>query len=174
MESGNGITSVQDSSLVPIFRTFKFSQEAQEKNRFRRCITGDGSWFTLEFQHSAKWSMSRDEVSQRVKQTIGTGEFMLTVLWGLDGFHVVNLMPERHSFNTQYFLEHIMRELVCSVFPDGRKPHSRRCNAHLDNCRVHCSKASEVFFMEFSAVCNFWSSLHCGFLVSTLTDTIRP
>jgi hypothetical protein len=56
--------------------------------------------------------MSRDEVPQRVKQTIGTGEFMLTILWGLDGFHVVDLMPEQHRFDTQYFLEQIMQELL--------------------------------------------------------------
>jgi hypothetical protein len=59
------------------------------------------SWFTLELQHPAKWSMSRDAVPQRVKQTIGAGEFMLTVLWGLDEFHFVDLMPERDSFDTQ-------------------------------------------------------------------------
>jgi hypothetical protein len=90
--------------------------------------------------------MSRDEVPQRVKQTIGTGETMLTVLWGLDGFHVVDLMHGRHSSDTQYSLEHMMQELLCAVFPDGRKPHSRRLNVHRDNCRVHRSKALEAFF----------------------------
>jgi hypothetical protein len=60
--------------------------------------------------------MSRDEVPQRVKQTIGTEEFMLTVLWGPDEFHVVDLMPDRHSFDTQYFLEHIMKSSCVRYF----------------------------------------------------------
>jgi type II secretory pathway component PulL len=98
--------------LLPILET-------QEKNQFRGIVTGDKSWFTLEFQHSVKWSRSRDEVRQWVKQTIGTRKLILTVLWGLDGFHVVDLMPGWHSFNSEDFLENIMQEILRVVFPDG-------------------------------------------------------
>jgi hypothetical protein len=38
--------------------------EGLEKGQFRNVMTGDESWFTLQFQHSAKWDVSRDDVPQ--------------------------------------------------------------------------------------------------------------
>jgi hypothetical protein len=49
-------------------------------------------------------------------------------------------------------LNHILEPLLPVVFPDGRKPHSRRLSLHLDNGRVHRSKASESFFAENSII----------------------
>jgi hypothetical protein len=71
---------------------------------------------------------------------------MLTLIWGIDGFHPVDLMTEQHSYNTQYFHYHILESLLLAVFPGDRKPHSWRLGLHHGNCRVHCSKASENFF----------------------------
>jgi hypothetical protein len=56
----------------------------------------------MKYHHSTKWSVSRDDVHQKVKQQIGTQKFMLTVIWGIDGFHVVDLRTEQHNYNTQY------------------------------------------------------------------------
>jgi hypothetical protein len=83
--------------LLPIFKD-------HEKNRF---VTGDESWFTLEFHHSMKWSVSRDDVPQKVKQQIGTQKFMLTVIWGIDGFHDVDLIIERHNHNTEWIASYV-------------------------------------------------------------------
>jgi hypothetical protein len=48
--------------------------------------------------------LSRDEVPQNVKTDIGTVKFMLTVIWGINGFHVIDLMPAQCRFNSQYFV----------------------------------------------------------------------
>jgi hypothetical protein len=72
----------------------------------------------------------------------------LAVIWGIDGFHIIALMTEHHGHNTQYFLCHILKPLLLAAFPDGRKPHSRRLTLHLDNCRVHRSKASDNFSLK--------------------------
>jgi hypothetical protein len=77
---------------------------------------------------------------------------MLVIIWGIDGFHVVDLMTEQHSYNTQYFLSQSWESLLLAVFPDCRKPHSRSLSLHLDNCRVHNSKASENFHAENSII----------------------
>jgi hypothetical protein len=71
--------------------------EAHDKHKFQRFVTGDESRFTLEFHNSAKWNISRDDVPQKVKQQIGNQKFMLTIIWGIDGFHVVDLMTEQHN-----------------------------------------------------------------------------
>jgi hypothetical protein len=42
-------------ALLPILKV-------RAKNEFQRYVTGDGSWLTLGFRHSTKWSASRDDV----------------------------------------------------------------------------------------------------------------
>jgi histone-lysine N-methyltransferase SETMAR len=73
---------------------------------------------------------------------------MLTVIWGIDGFHVVDLMTSRRSFNYESFVSHVLAPMVAKGFPMGRIPHTRRLQLHLDNCRVHFSKATEQFITE--------------------------
>jgi hypothetical protein len=119
--------------------------KAHEETKIQRFVTGDENWFTLEFHQSTKWSGSRDDVPQNIKQQIGTLKFMFTVIWGIDKFHVVDLTTGQHSYNTQYFLSYILEPLLLAVFPDGRQPHSRWLSLHLDNCRVRRSMASENF-----------------------------
>jgi hypothetical protein len=55
-------------------------------------ITSNESWFYLEHQHASQWSVSRNEVPQRVDPAIGIAKFMLTAIWGVNGFHVRDLM----------------------------------------------------------------------------------
>jgi hypothetical protein len=131
--------------LLPILKV-------HDKDKFQRFVIEDESWFTLEFHHSTKWSISRDDVPQKAKQQTATQKFILTVVWGIDGFNVVDLITEQHSYNTQYFLSHILEPLLLAVFPDSRKPHSCQLSLQLDNCCVHRSKASENFFAENSII----------------------
>jgi hypothetical protein len=77
---------------------------------------------------------------------------MLTVIWGIDGFHVVNLMNGQHSYNTEHLLSHILEPMLLTVFPDGRKPHFCPLTLRLDNCCIHRSKASENVFAEDSII----------------------
>jgi hypothetical protein len=54
-----------------------------------------------------------------VKQQIGTQKFMLAVIWGINGFHVVDLMTEQHKYNTQYFLSHTLEPPLLAVFTEA-------------------------------------------------------
>jgi hypothetical protein len=55
---------------------------------------------------------------------IGTKNVMLTVIWRVDGFHVVDMMPPGGRINTKYFLTHIMDSLLAKGFPEGKKPYT--------------------------------------------------
>jgi histone-lysine N-methyltransferase SETMAR len=81
----------------------------------------------------------------KTKPMIGTPKFMLTVMWGIKGFHVVDLMTSQDQFNSQYFVEHIMMPLVQEIFPHGRNRPTLRLHLHLDNCRAHFSTVAELF-----------------------------
>jgi hypothetical protein len=121
-----------------------------EGNAFRNSLTGDESWFTLEYQHSEKWKwkVSRDVMPESVKQQIGTKEFVLTVICGVDGSHVVDLMTSQCCFRAEYFVSTVMASMIAKVFPYGRSPHARRLPLHPDNCRVPLSTVTEQFITE--------------------------
>jgi hypothetical protein len=79
---------------------------------------------------------------------IGTANWILTAISGVDGRHLLDLIPSHCRFNTQYFVEYGMAPLVQTVFPQGRTWCAHRLNDHLNNCRIHFSKATEQFFIE--------------------------
>jgi hypothetical protein len=125
--------------------------EALQKNNFRTVVTGDESWFDLETGHSAQWSLCRDDVATKTKPTINTPKFMLTVMWAVKGFHVVDLMTSQNQFNSQYFVEHIMMPLVQEIFAHGRDRRALRLHFHLDNRRVTCQKWQNSFFKQMTS-----------------------
>jgi hypothetical protein len=102
----------------------------------------------LEYQHAAKWSPSREDVSERVREQIGTKKLVFTVIWGVDGFHLVDLITSQRSFNSEYFVSHVLATMVAKVFPRGRIPQTCRLQLHLDNCRVYFSKPTEQLITE--------------------------
>jgi methylmalonyl-CoA mutase N-terminal domain/subunit len=127
-----------------------YALEAMQRTHFHHIITGDESWFDLEYQYTSQWSVSRDEVPQRVGPAIDTAKFMLTAIWGGNGLHLLDLMPSQCRFNAQYFVEHVMAPLVQMAFPQGRTRYTPRLNVHLDICRVHISKVTEQFSSRIS------------------------
>jgi hypothetical protein len=50
-----------------------------EATKFRSILTGNESWFMLEYQHAVEWSLSREDISERVRQQISTKTY---VIWG--------------------------------------------------------------------------------------------
>jgi hypothetical protein len=90
-----------------------------EANKFRNILISDESRFMLEYQHAVKWSLSREDVSERMRQQIGTRKFRLTVIWGVDDFHIVDLMTSQLSCNFEYVASHILAPMVAKVFPGG-------------------------------------------------------
>jgi histone-lysine N-methyltransferase SETMAR len=102
----------------------------------------------LKYQRAVKWSLSLADVSETVRQQIGPEKFMFTVIWGVDGFHVVDLMTSQRRFNSEYFMSYVLAPMVVKVFPRERIPQTCRLQLHLDDCRVHFSKLTEQFFTE--------------------------
>jgi histone-lysine N-methyltransferase SETMAR len=119
--------------------------EALQKNSFRKVVTRDESWFYLETEHSAQWSVCRNDMATKTKLTISTPKFMLTVMWRIKGFHVADLMTSQNQFNSQYFVEHVMVPIAQEIFPHGRNRRALPLHLHLDNSRVHFSKVAEQF-----------------------------
>jgi hypothetical protein len=89
-----------------------------------------------------------DEVPIRVSQRILAKTMMLIVIWGIGGFHVVNVTPLGGRFNAESFPIHITDPLLAKIILDGRKRLASRLSIDLDNCRAHPLNASKRFLME--------------------------
>jgi hypothetical protein len=93
-----------------------------------------------------------------VDPAISTDKFMLMAIWGVNGFHLLDLMPAQCIFNTQYFVQYVMAPTVQTIFPQGRTAYTPRLNIHVDNCRYHLSKVTEQFSSRISC-CMFPTDL---------------
>jgi hypothetical protein len=61
-------------------------------------------------------------------------------------------MISQRNFNSEYFTNEIMQPLVAKLFPGGKMPHASRLIMHLDNCRVHFSKHTQMLFDKNSII----------------------
>jgi hypothetical protein len=59
----------------------------------------------------------------RVSQMIGTKKVKLIVIWGIDEFCLVDMMPPGVCFNIGHFLIHVMGPLLAKIFPEGKAMH---------------------------------------------------
>jgi hypothetical protein len=75
-------------------------------------------------------------------------KFIFIVIWGVDSFHVVDLMISQRSFNSECFVSHALAPMITKTFSRGRILHTRRLQLHLENYRVHFSKTTEQFMTE--------------------------
>jgi hypothetical protein len=94
--------------------------EAMQRTHFRHIIAGDESWFDLEYWHAPQWSVSRDEVPQRLDPAIGTVKFMLTPIRGINSAHLRDLIAPECKFDAQYLVEHVMAPIIQTLFPQRR------------------------------------------------------
>jgi chemotaxis methyl-accepting protein methylase len=49
--------------------------ERTEANKFCNILTGNESWFMFNYEHAVKWILSREDVSERVRQQVGTKNY---------------------------------------------------------------------------------------------------
>jgi histone-lysine N-methyltransferase SETMAR len=127
--------------------------EGSEKGKVRNLVTGDKSWFTVQFQHSAELAVSQDNVPQKLGGQAGPQSLSFTVMGAVDGFHIVNLMKSQDTFSSEHFINNGLTDLLPKIFPQGPRRHALQLHCHLENCRVHFSNASEQLFTENGIVC---------------------
>ena len=71
---------------------------------------------------------------------------MVTILWSVTGFHVVNAKPTNVRFNSSYMCDIILPELLEKKHEFMGNPNENPMYIHLDNCLVHNSKKNKLFF----------------------------
>jgi len=119
--------------------------ETEEPFRFQRIITGDESWFYIDYSPTRIWSLSPDNLPQNVSHAIQSQKFMLTVFWGISGPVLIKWLKPGEKFNTTYFINDVIAEMFEVLRKQGRLKDKPWLRLHMDNARPHNSKDSTDF-----------------------------
>jgi len=122
----------------------------QDPDQMQITITGDQAWFYLHNPHKAQWADSSSKVTIHAKKTIQSKKVMVTILWGIGGFYLVEQLPSDQSFNSLYFVT-LLQKLKKKLSQTKAMKKIKQFNIHLDNAKVHRShytmeKADELGF----------------------------
>jgi transposase len=66
---------------------------------------------------------------------------MVTIFWGVSGIHVLDCLPHDTSFNSAYFLDHIVASLRNLPILHVAQRQKKRFVLHMDNSPIHKSKS---------------------------------
>lgn len=133
------LNSEQKAARVEISKSLLKSLKSAEKNNFRFFYTGDESWFYLTTDHTIQWLPPDEVPSFREKKTISSKKFMLTIFWNVNGFPIVNVLPENEKFTANYFINAILEEIYQKIrLPCNNVP--RKISLHYDNARPHTAR----------------------------------
>ena len=103
--------------------------------------TGDESWILWNTQRSGSWLAVDEELPVRVKQTIAAPKSMITIFFNPHSFPIVEVLPEKASFNAAYFIDCVvtpLAQLHASTAGDNAR---RKLRLHFDNSPCHTSRA---------------------------------
>lgn len=109
------------------------------KQNWRSIITGDQSWFRLSYDHTGKWCLPNEKRPDGDGSVISIQKVMVTIIWGVYGFYIVDFLEPGKSFNSSYFNENILNKLIDMKEEIWSESRERKIWLHLDNCRVHNS-----------------------------------
>ena len=127
----------------------KRAQQAEELSHTLRCckhysfrniVTGDQSWFCIRQDVSGAWIADDEEPPICESDKFSSIKIMITVIWNIQGFHIIDFLPEGMAFNSEYMIEHILTPLAEKKHEIWGSSCKRKMWLHLDNCRVHNSK----------------------------------
>jgi hypothetical protein len=116
--------------------------QTQKPMNFAVAITGNESWFFLEYSRNRVWRLGDENVPERVSQKISTQKHMFTVRCSSMGPLVEEWLREQDTFNSTYFCATGIPCLASSVFPYQATRRKQRIYLHVDNVRPYNSKDS--------------------------------
>jgi histone-lysine N-methyltransferase SETMAR len=104
-------------------------------------MTLDESWFYLCTSHEIVWLQTGQQPPDRVKHMIGDRKMMITIVWNLHGFHLVDGLPKGQKFNASYYIDNLLQPLLESL---STGPGSGLI-IHADNARPHTAQKTLKF-----------------------------
>ena len=86
--------------------------EKSKHQGWRDIITSDQSWFGFYYGYDGKWCLPEEKNPIMNGSKIQLKKVMVTIVWGVNGIYIVDFLPNGRSYNSSYFVEHILNRIV--------------------------------------------------------------
>ena len=70
---------------------------------------------------------------------------MVTIFWNPDGLQLINACDSNDTFDSQYFIEHVLKPITNSDIVAKSKRQKQRFIIHMDNSHVYKSKLTQSY-----------------------------
>jgi histone-lysine N-methyltransferase SETMAR len=133
----------QMQARVEIAEMMKKKLLKVKKLGFINLITGDESWFFLNYPPKLKWIKKGQSppIAQNPKHF--SQKVMLTLCFSANGLQVCYLLPEGKTMNASLFIENVLTKAEKALI-EAEFPPEVPCIIHYDNAKIHtCSKTCE-------------------------------
>lgn len=123
--------------------------ETAKRSHFNGIITGDESWFLYYYQNEHRWVLKSEDPGEIVAPTNYQRKNMISIYISKTGNFLIDIMPEGMKFNSLYFCNMIIPQLVDFAYPNGKKAGQKNWILHFDNAPSHKSKLSMETLKKF-------------------------
>ena len=124
--------------------------EKSKHTGYRNLITGDQTWLLYQYHPKGKWCLENEERPEFEGDHITHQKIMITIIWGVWGFFVIDELPQGVSYNSSYFKQNILDVLISKKFQIWPNSNGKKIWLHLDNCKVHSSKQTTTNISQSS------------------------
>jgi hypothetical protein len=97
-------------------------------------LTGYESWFWLTIDYAQQWLPPGAERSTRLKKMISSSKPMIIIFWLPLGFPVVQALPSRVTFTSEFFVDAVLLH-IATTKPAGGP--GRQLVLHMDSTSAH-------------------------------------
>jgi len=104
-----------------------------------KTITGDQAWFYFDNPADEQWAASPEDVQRNASRTLQSKKVMVTILWGLKGYYIVEALPVDQKYNSIYFVK-LLQKLRDNLKATRGFKRIKIFYLHLDNAKVHRSQ----------------------------------
>ena len=97
--------------------------EKSKHTGYRNLITGDQTWLLYQYHPKGKWCLESEERPEFEDDHISHQKVMITIIWGVWGFFIIDELPQGVSYNSFYFKQNILDDLVskkCQIWPNSK------------------------------------------------------
>ena len=101
-------------------------------------ITVDESWFYYSYTNEGQWAASAADVDVRARWSLNSQKSMVTVMWGVRGFLVIDILPDGRKFDAEYAAS-LLDKLDTELHKTRPVMGSSKMTLHWDNARPHRS-----------------------------------
>jgi hypothetical protein len=131
----HALSNAQKTRQVDLSRQLLRMVEAQCDRAWHDIVTLDESWFYPSTDHELIWLPRGETVPEPERYPVLSQELILTVVWNLRRFHLIDVLAKGRKFNTAYSAIEILSPLS-KCRSTGAKGDKRQLIIHPDNART--------------------------------------